>query len=188
MPEKYPSIHEGTRMKILVAGIGNIFYGDDAFGCEVARELKRVKLPENVTVTDFGIRSYDLAYALTNDFDAIILVDATTRGQAPGTVYLIEPDMNHLNELDRTSVDAHSMDPVAVIQMAQSLGGGVRGKLFLVGCEPAMVENEDGALELSEKVKAAIPGAMAMIGELIRELTGGKTKSSGLAPAVTKEV
>ena len=79
--------------KILVAGIGNIFFGDDAFGCEVARQLAQRPLPKGVCVTDFGIRSYDLAYAIMDGYDAIILVDATPQGAEPGTVYLIEPDV-----------------------------------------------------------------------------------------------
>ena len=83
--------------RILVAGIGNIFFGDDAFGCEVAKELAQRPLPEGVRVIDFGIRSYDLAYAIMDDYDATILVDASPRGSPPGTVYLIEPDLNKLD-------------------------------------------------------------------------------------------
>ena len=79
--------------RILVAGIGNIFFGDDAFGCEVASQLRRKPLPEGVRVIDFGIRSYDLAYAIMDGYDATILVDATPQGSAPGTIYLIEPDL-----------------------------------------------------------------------------------------------
>ena len=85
--------------KILVAGIGNIFFGDDAFGCEVATQLARRPLPEGVRVTDFGIRSYDLAYAIMDDYDAVILVDATAQGAEPGTIYLIAPDIKKRDEL-----------------------------------------------------------------------------------------
>ena len=110
--------------KILIAGIGNIFHGDDAFGCEVVRQLEQCALPAEVIIMDFGIRSYDLAYALTGDYDATILVDAASRAAKPGTVYLIEPDLGRLNELESTSVDAHSMNPVAVLQLAPSRARG----------------------------------------------------------------
>jgi hydrogenase maturation protease len=153
--------------KILIAGIGNIFHGDDGFGCEVIRELAHKKNSDEVVVTDFGIRSYDLAYALTGDYDATILVDAASRAAKPGTVYLIEPDLGRLNELESTSVDAHSMNPVAVLQLAQSLGT-ISGKLFLVGCEPAVLESDE--IGLSASVTAALPTAIEMIDSLVAEL------------------
>jgi hydrogenase maturation protease len=89
-------------MRILVAGIGNIFLGDDAFGCEVARILSQRSLPEGVRVRDFGIRSLDLAYAMMEDYDAVILVDASPRGDAPGTLYLI-------NLINKNILDEHRM-------------------------------------------------------------------------------
>src|SRR5215475_5749075 len=109
--------------RILVAGIGNIFLGDDAFGCEVIRELSRRTWPEEVRVIDFGIRSYDLAYALTEEHDLIILVDAAQRGQTPGTVYLLEPGLDQVAKLERAAPDAHTMNSVNVLQLAQLLGG-----------------------------------------------------------------
>jgi hydrogenase maturation protease len=161
--------------KILIAGIGNIFLGDDAFGCEVVRQLQPGEFPEVVIVTDFGIRSYDLAYALTDGYDAIILVDAVPRGQAPGTLYLIEPAVNGLSALQESAVDAHSMNPVSVIQMAQSLGG-VKGKLFLIGCEPAVPISEEGEMGLSRKVQEAMPEALKMIHCLVNELLNQNEK------------
>jgi hydrogenase maturation protease len=155
--------------KILVAGIGNIFFGDDAFGCEVASQLMRRSLPEGVRVIDFGIRSYDLAYAIMDGYDATILVDATPQGGDPGTIYLIEPDLKKLDELPDEAVNAHSMNPVRVLQLVRSLGG-TPGWLRVVGCEPAVLEAEEGALGLSEKVQAAVAPAIKMIESLIREV------------------
>jgi hydrogenase maturation protease len=155
--------------RILVAGIGNIFFGDDAFGCEVAQQLALRPLPEGVRVTDFGIRSYDLAYAIMDNYDATILVDATPQGSAPGTVYLIEPDLKKLDELPEEAVNAHSMNPVRVLQLVRSLGGKP-GFLRVVGCEPAVLEVEEGAMGLSEQVQAAVGPAIATIESLIREI------------------
>lgn len=163
-------------MRILVAGIGNIFFGDDAFGCEVMREMTGREWPNEVTARDFGIRSYDLAYAII-DHDVSILIDATPRGSAPGTVYLIEPDLNQLDEEGDEVVNAHSMNPVRVLQMVRSFGGAPR-QLLVVGCEPGILEPEDGVMGLSEKVRAAIPGAIALIDELIRDLLAGKRISA----------
>jgi hydrogenase maturation protease len=155
--------------RILVAGIGNIFFGDDAFGCEVASQLRRKPLPEGVRVIDFGIRSYDLAYAIMDGYDATILVDATPQGSAPGTIYLIEPDLKKLDELPDEAVNAHSMNPVRVLQLVRSLGGKP-GWLRVVGCEPAVLETEEGAMGLSEKVQAAVAPAIEMIETLIRKI------------------
>jgi hydrogenase maturation protease len=171
--------------KILIAGIGNIFHGDDAFGCEVIRQLFGRKISEEATVMDFGIRSYDLAYALTIDYDVTILVDAVSRGEKPGTVFLIEPDINRLGELEANAIDAHSMNPVAVLQMAQSLGE-ISGQLFLVGCEPAILESDE--IGLSAEVSAAIPHAIEMIESLVTNLLEAKSQkqkqqtNAGLVP------
>lgn len=155
--------------RILVAGIGNIFFGDDAFGCEVARVLAQRRLPDAVRVADFGIRSYDLAYALMDDYDATILVDASPRGSAPGTVYLIEPDLNKLDETPDEVVNAHSMNPMRVLHMVRSLGGKPR-TLYVVGCEPVVLETDEGRMGLSEPVQGAVAPALEMIENLISDL------------------
>ncbi len=167
-------------MRILVAGVGNIFFGDDAFGCEVAKELSQRSLPEDVQVIDFGIRSYDLAYAMM-DHDATILVDATCRGAGPGTVYLIEPDLNKLDNVADEVVNAHSMNPLRVLQLMRSLGGNPR-QVYVVGCEPEVLESE-GQLGLSATVRAAIPAALEMIDGLLKKLRAGENP---LRPAGNK--
>jgi len=158
--------------RILIAGIGNIFFGDDGFGCEVAQQLTRQSLPEQVRVIDFGIRSYDLAYVLTDGFDAVILIDAMAHGDAPGTVSVIEPDLNRLNEFESAQPDAHSLNPVSVLQLAQSFGP-LPDQLLLVACEPAVLESED--LGLSEPVRAAVPRAIEEIRTLIANLVNRET-------------
>jgi len=160
-------------MRILVAGVGNIFFGDDAFGCEVAKELLKQSLPEGVRVTDFGIRSYDLAYAIMDNYDATILIDATPRGELPGTVFLIEPEIKTLDESTNEVLNAHSMNPVRVLQLARSLGGQPRN-IYVVGCEPAVLESADGRIGLSEKVQAAVEPAIKMIQKLIGDLIEAK--------------
>jgi hydrogenase maturation protease len=163
--------------KILVAGVGNIFLGDDAFGSEVARRLMHERLPAEVRVSDFGIRSYDLAYAMMDGYDATILVDVTSRGQAPGTVYMIEPDLNELDQFDEKLPDAHSMNPLKVLQMLRTSGTSP-GRLYLIGCEPAILEREDGQIGLSESVEASVPQAIEMIKSLVNDLLNDNTKTS----------
>jgi hydrogenase maturation protease len=162
-------------MRILVAGIGNIFLGDDAFGCEVARILSQRSLPGGVRVTDFGIRSFDLAYAIMEDYDAVILVDASPRGEAPGTLYLIEPHINKkkLDDHEGEVVNAHSMNPVRVLEMVRYLGGQPK-KLYVLGCEPGVLDSEDGHMGLSDRVAAAVEPAATMIERLIEDLLAGK--------------
>ena len=152
-------------MTILVAGIGNIFEGDDAFGCEVARALLARPLPSHVRVVDFGIRGIDLAYALMDKPDLTILLDATRRGGTPGTIYTIEPNVN---DPGPSALDAHSMDPVRVLRMAQSLGGEL-GRVLLVGCEPADLGGEDGRMGLTPPVEAAVQPAADIVVLLIEK-------------------
>jgi hydrogenase maturation protease len=162
--------------RILVAGIGNIFLGDDAFGVEVIHELLRSKLSEGIEVVDFGIRGYDLAYAIMDGYAATILVDTASRGNPPGTLYLMELDQEELRKLEEVAPDGHNLAPVHVLRLVQSLGGQILS-LYLVGCEPAVLETEDGRIGLSEAVQAAVPQAVEMIQTLIRDL---RAKAAGV--------
>ncbi|MBV8413794.1 MAG: hydrogenase maturation protease [Verrucomicrobia bacterium] len=157
--------------RILVAGIGNIFLGDDAFGVEVVHKLIGSDLPEGVEVVDFGIRGYDLAYAIMDGYAATILVDTVSKGNPPGTLYVIEPDTAELAKLQKELPNGHNLGPVHVLHLVQSLGGQITG-LYLVGCEPAVLESEDGQMGLSEPVRAAVPQAVEMIRRLVNDLNG----------------
>jgi hydrogenase maturation protease len=153
--------------RILVAGIGNVFLGDDGFGVEVAGLLARGELPPGVVVEDFGIRGMDLAYAL-GEYDVAILVDALPRGNAPGTLYLVEPDLDE----QEAAIDTHGMDPVKVLALARHLGSPLP-RVLVVGCEPAAVLGDDDELsgELSEPVRAALGEAVRMVESVLDELT-----------------
>lgn len=161
----------GAGQRILVAGIGNIFLGDDAFGCEVIRAWPRDRWPQGVHVEDFGIRGYDLACALANGYEATVLVDAMARGEEPGTLFVFEPDLNALESEHLVAVDAHSLEPVRVLQMAKSMGACPK-QLHLVGCEPAVIEPAEGHFGLSEPVRAAVPKAIEMLESLVDKLAG----------------
>jgi hydrogenase maturation protease len=148
-----------------VAGCGNVFLGDDGFGVEVARRLAIAELPAGVTVRDAGIRGVHLAYELLEGWDLVVLVDASPRGGEPGTLYLIEPARD---DVETPMLDAHSMNPEAVLGVVRSLGGEVN-RLLVVGCEPASIEERMG---LSPTVDAAVDGAMRMVGELVDSVLG----------------
>lgn len=157
--------------RILVAGIGNIFLGDDAFGCEVIQRIHSRRFPDYVRVEDFGIRGFDLAYALMDDYEAIILVDAVPRGEQPGTLYMIEPDLSALDDTGPVEmmVETHGMNPMKVLAMVKALGGEPK-RILLVGCEP-MPSNEE-RMGLSEPVEAAVDEAVGMVESLIARITG----------------
>ena len=145
---------------ILVAGIGNIFLGDDGFGVEVIEQLRTWSHPETVVVADFGIRGFDLAYALMEDLELAILVDALPRSEPPGTVYLLEPDPASAGH---AAIEGHAMHPVAVFNLVQALGGRLP-RVLIVGCEPLSVEERMG---LREPVSAAVDAAVRMVKELV---------------------
>jgi hydrogenase maturation protease len=160
--------------RTLVACLGNIFLSDDGFGVEVARRLARQPLPEGVRVTDYGIRGMHLAYDLAEGFDTTILVDTAQRGDAPGTVYLIEPERQagQGDAASMTLFNAHGMQPDLVLSLAGSLGGDA-GRVLVVGCEPATLEEGIG---LSAPVTAAVDEAVAMVTRLVTagQQTGNK--------------
>jgi hydrogenase maturation protease len=161
-----------TPPRILIAGIGNIFLGDDAFGSEVARRLAARPIPDGVSVVDFGIRGFDLTYALLDGCDATILVDATPRGGTPGTLYLIEPDPAEAREPEDADllIQTHGMDPLKVLRLAAALGGQT-GHVRLVGCEPATLgTDEDPVMGLSAPVEAAVDEAIRLIDSLVAEI------------------
>jgi hydrogenase maturation protease len=155
--------------RVLVAGIGNVFLADDGFGVAVAARLLTRALPDGVTVMDFGIRGLDLAYTLQDEWRAVILIDAAPRGESPGTLSVIAP------ELDGDEVglpDAHSMDPVHVLRLARRLGG-LPSCVRLVACEPATVTpltDDQIGMELSAPVQEALDEAVALVERLIDEL------------------
>jgi hydrogenase maturation protease len=158
------------RPRILVACVGNIFLGDDAFGIEVGRRLADRALGEAVQVVDFGIRGYDLAYALMENWDLVILVDAVPRGGSPGTVYLIEVDAGTADMKDIVPVvDAHSMNPAAVLRLVGMLGGDLK-RMLVVGCEPSAATGDlEDTMQLSEPVRAAVDEAITLVEALVKK-------------------
>lgn len=163
--------------KILVAGIGNIFLGDDGFGVEVARRLAAEEFPQSVRVRDFGIRGYDLTYALLEPYELVILIDACQRGQKPGTVYVIEPELNEGAEFAApVALDGHTMNPVNVLRLAKAMGP-VSSRIVLVGCEPATIGGDEGQVGLSEPVSAAIEDAMKLVKRVIETALSGEELS-----------
>jgi len=161
---------------ILIACIGNIFLGDDGFGVEVARRLSEREHPPGVTVRDFGIRGFDVAYALMEPFDHVVLVDACARGGAPGSVYVIEPEMPRAAEA--LMLDAHSLTPGAVLRMVTAFGGRIPNTL-VVGCEPENLGGGDeGHMGLSQPVANAVDEAVRVIETLIVNLRNDALESA----------
>ena len=160
--------------RLLVAGIGNIFLGDDAFGVEVVRRLAAREFPSNVTVTDFGIRGYDLAYALLDGYDTTILVDACPRGAAAGTLYVIEPELSEPGDAEQRqeAVEAHNMNPLHVLRLATSIGGPLK-RVLLVGCEPATLGPEEGQMGLSAIVEAVVDDAVKLVESIVNKILSG---------------
>jgi hydrogenase maturation protease len=157
--------------RVLVAGIGNVFLGDDGFGVEVVAQLSRRPLSEGVEVADFGIRGFDLAYALMDSaYDVAILVDALPANGRPGELFLLEPDLDQVS--DQGPADGHSMDPVSVLRLVKQLGG-TPPRLYVVGCQPASLGPEEGRMGLSEPVQGALDGAVAMVEELVQRARAG---------------
>jgi hydrogenase maturation protease len=177
--------------RILVAGIGNIFKGDDAFGVEVARRLATRTLPSAVKVVDFGIRGIDLTYALLDGCDAAILVDTAKRGEMPGTVTIVEPERPSPEEPvpEDLVLEPHDLDPAKVLRVVSVLGGDCP-RVLLVACEPETFGDEEtGAMGLSLAVSAAVDKAADAVERLIGELIAqGVSPNAGREQATTGDM
>jgi hydrogenase maturation protease len=165
-----------TRPRILVAGIGNIFLGDDAFGVAVAQRLLQRELPPEVRVVDFGIRGLDLTYALLEGYEAVILVDAVPRGGAPGTLYVLEPAKETPADDGDAVMQTHGMDPLKVLRLVEAMGGRIE-RLLLVGCElvPPADSHKDMQMGLSALVRDRVEEAVGLIESLVARLLRGET-------------
>lgn len=170
--ESSPSVAE---KKILIAGIGNIFLADDGFGVEVANRLATRSFPEGVRVADFGIRGFDLAYALMEGYETTILIDAGPGEGEPGTLFLLEPDLQNLNSRNQaqTVVEPHAMNPLNVLRMAANMGGDLK-RILLVGCVPATLGPDEGEMGLSEPVAAAVDWAVEFVVSLVTRILAGE--------------
>jgi len=155
--------------RVLVAGIGNVFLGDDGFGVEVVRRLSDRAQPAGVEVADYGIRGMDLACAMQDGWTAVVLVDAAPLGAPPGTLSVIEPAVGEAP----AAPDAHGMDPASVLRLVRALGGAPP-RTVVVACEPLVRmsgEEPDVLVQLSPPVAAAVEGAVPLVEELLAELT-----------------
>jgi hydrogenase maturation protease len=167
--------------RVLVAGIGNVFLGDDGFGVAVAQRLAGLELARGIEVMDFGIRGLDLAYALSQPYDAAILVDTVATGEAPGSLRIMEPDPG---EGTTPSVDSHRMDPLTVLRLARRLGG-LPPRVLLVGCEPLeWAAGESVSMSLSAPVAAAVEKAAQIVLTLAETLLAGRLPCRGGATQV----
>lgn len=163
--------------RILVAGIGNIFHRDDAFGVAVAQHLLNGNSLACSEVRDFGIRGIDLVFAFLDGYDLVVLVDAVSRGGEPGTLYLIEPDLDVLDS-GEAPINGHSLDPWQVLRQAARMGAKF-GRVVLVGCEPLSIEaadDDDGRIGLSKVVEAAVEPAARRIRSLVAEFLNSSVR------------
>lgn len=150
--------------RILVAGIGNIFLGDDGFGSEVIRTAEISRGDPCVRVTDYGISGMHLAYDLLEDWDTLVLVDAVPSRGSPGTLHVFQAD--HESSPATIGFDGHGMDPATVFASLRALGGNPPYTV-VVGCEAGSVEEGIG---LTEPVARAVPRAARAVEEIVAAL------------------
>jgi len=170
----------GTRL--LVAGVGNIFLADDAFGPEVIQALDRRPLSPEVRVRDFGIRGMDLAYELLDGYDTVVLVDAAGRGHRPGTLSLIEPELPD-GTADAAPPEAHGMDPAKVLALAAHLGDEPLPRVLVLACEPEVRPrgDEDIVPGISAPVREAVDRAVAALHTLVPALLADPAATPSLS-------
>ncbi|MEU3186123.1 hydrogenase maturation protease [Streptomyces sp. NPDC006923] len=169
--------------RTLIAGIGNIFLGDDGFGVEAVRLLTGRPLPSGVDLMDAGIRGVHLAYRLLDGYRRLVLVDTVDRGVPPGTICLIDVDPVQRGPASTARLDGHGMDPAAMLCLVRELhaqaGGTLPEQVLVVGCQPLTAEEGIG---LSEPVAAAVGPAVDLVLDLVRR-PPGTLPTDGGAPA-----
>ena len=158
-----------TEKQILVAGIGNAWLRDDGFGGEVIKRLQHRELPPGVSVGDFATGGLDLAYEVMRGYDALVLVDVSRQGGEPGTLYVMEAREEDVaaDIEDGAMVDPHGMDPATVLRFVRAVGGWP-GRVLVIACEPASVE--DVGMGLTPEVAAAVDRAVALVADTVAEL------------------
>jgi len=158
-----------TKKRVMIARVGNMFLKNDGFGGEVIKKIIHKKFPEGVEIKDFGTGGLKLAYDLMKGYDSLILLDASPRGERPGTLYRIEPDEKDFStDLEQGGpIDPHGSDPVTVLRFVRSIGAWP-GKVFIVACEPESVD--DFEIGLSEPVNAAVQNAVELVEEIVKEI------------------
>jgi hydrogenase maturation protease len=158
-------------MRVLIAGVGNVLFGDDGFGLAVIERLASNRLPSGVRLMSAGVRGFDLASALLDGYDGAILVDAMSRGGSPGTLYVLEPDASRARAEGGLSldVDAHAFEPGRALGLARAAGSKLSW-VRVVGCEPSPLT--EMSMTLSPPVEAAVETAAVLVTELIVELRG----------------
>ncbi len=161
--------------RTLVAGVGNVFLRDDAFGCEVVKLLATDPVPDGVQVRDFGIRGVHLAYDLLDGCDLFVLVDAAPHGEPPGTVTVMEVEVPDPASLTGPVMDAHDLAPDAIFALLASLGGKP-GRSLVVACEPADVS---AGMGLSEPVQEALPHAVRTVQEILASAAENAQEETG---------
>jgi hydrogenase maturation protease len=155
--------------KILVAGIGNAWMGDDGFGAEVVKRLGEVELPRGVAVMDFGTGGLNLAYEVMRGYDALLILDISEQGGTPGTLYVIEADVDSVEAgiEDGDTLNPHGMDPKTMLRFVKSIGAWP-GKVVVIACEPQTVA--EIGFQLSESVAGALEPAVKLVLDTIGEL------------------
>jgi hydrogenase maturation protease len=174
--------------RVLVAGIGNVFLGDDGFGVEVAQLLlRRGRLrPPLAKVVDYGIRGFDLAFEMLGEHESTVLIDVTPRGDEPGTLYVIEPDLDSavsdcgaITEHGQGAFEGHAMTPAAVFELVRTLGGTPR-RVRVVGCEPETFGDAGaGRMGLSERVQRSVVPAADLVERLVTEIACPSSRDAG---------
>ena len=159
-------------MRVLVAGLGNVFEGDDGFGVAVVQRLAGQSWPDGVEVRDVGIRGVHLAYQLLEPYDLVVMVDAVQRGGAPGTLYVIEHGVDETAPepaQDAPMMDAHDLAPDGVLALVPRLGATLP-RVVVVGCEPASIAP---GMDLSAAVEGSVEAAVRLVRELVHDAAAG---------------
>lgn len=157
------------KKRVMIAGVGNMFMKDDGFGGAVIKKMANKTFPEGVEIKDFGTGGLKLAYDLMKGYDGLILLDASQRGEEPGTLYVIEPEENSIesNLEDGGPIDPHGSDPATILRFVKGIGAWP-GKVLIVACEPATAD--DFEIGLSEPVNEAVDKAVDLIDELLKDI------------------
>ncbi len=157
------------KKRVMIAGVGNMFMKDDGFGGAVIKQLMHKEFPEGVEIKDFGTGGLKLAYDLMKGYDGLILLDASQRGEEPGTLYVIEPEENSIdaNLEDGGPIDPHGSDPATILRFVKGIGAWP-GKVLIVACEPSCVDEFE--IGLTDSVNEVVSKAVDLVNDILKDI------------------
>ncbi len=152
--------------RILVAGIGNLLMGDDAFGPMVIEALEKEKFSENIELRDMGTAGLTVATDLEG-YDTVIFIDSMEMEEEPGTLRQLQVNVEEITPTDAMELSRltlHEVGLEGLLKFSKAIGT-LPTTVYIIGCKP---ESLGATYSLSPRVSEAVPEAVEHVKKLLK--------------------